>query len=129
MPRANLDLHGSGLEIALDRVGHGLREALLQPRHAGQLAHQSRDGADAADAVGGHEAHRDRAEVGNQMMGAHAVERDLFQPHVLAGVAAIARGPDRGRLAPQRGRALGQEIGGELGRDRVLGIAPGIDPQ
>src|SRR5205814_6701440 len=45
---ANLHLHRRGLEIPLDRVGHRLREALLQARHAGQLAHQARDRADAA---------------------------------------------------------------------------------
>src|SRR5438046_1386178 len=51
VPRADRDLDRRGLEIALDRVGDRLREALLQSRHAGKLAHPARDRSNSSDPV------------------------------------------------------------------------------
>src|SRR5258706_5286113 len=62
-------------------------------------------------------------------MRAHAVDRDPLEAHGLARAAAISRGTQGRGLAPQGGGALGQEVGGELGGDGVLGIAFRIDPQ
>src|SRR5882672_3062096 len=128
MPRADRNLDRGGLEVALDRVGHRLREALLQSRHAGKLAHQPRDGSDPTDAVARRVRYRGRSEVGNEVVRAHSVHGDALEPDHLARRALVARGAKGTGLAPEGRRAFGEEIGGELRRDRVLRIPARIDP-
>src|SRR5947199_3574228 len=127
MPGADRDLDRSGLEVPLDRVGHGLGEALLQSRHAGKLTHQPRDGADPTDPVARHVHDRGRAEVGDEVVRAHAVDRDALESNRLARRALVARGAKGTGLAPEPRGALRQEIRGELRRDGVLGIPARID--
>src|SRR5206468_143528 len=92
--RADGHLDRRGLEIALDRVRHRLREALLQARNAGDLANEARDRADATNPIAGHVAHRRRSEIGNEMMRAHAVDGDPLEADRFPGVAPVSRRPE-----------------------------------
>src|SRR5438552_1863315 len=115
------------LEVALDRVGQSLGEALLKSRDAGDLPNEPRDRPDAANPVGGDVAYGDRAEIGHEVMRAHAVDGNALETDRLTRAPTVARGSQRSRLSAERRGGLGEKIGGELRGDRVLGIAPGID--